>query len=101
MTAIELIIDAVRTLSAREQQVLSMLYGFGGEPQHSSEALSLQLNAPLKTIVKTEAAALRKLRHPIPRKTIMKALEEGEQEIWSSLSLSGDLVLKKDIPSGR
>ena len=99
MTAIERIVEIVHTLSVAEQKVLGMLYGFGGHLYHTPEELSLKLGSPLRKIVKIEATALRKLRHPIPRKEIMKALADGEQQIWDALSCSGDLVLKKEIPS--
>jgi len=99
MTTMELINEAVRTLGEEEQQVLSLLYGLAGRPQQSPEELSSSLGLAPEVVIEIETRAIRKLRHPIVRKSIMNALENSEQQIWDSLSLSSALVFKKDIPS--
>lgn len=99
MTPIELINEAVRTLGEEERQVLSLLYGLEGGPQQSIEELSNSLGLQIEAVSKIETRAIRKLRHPVVRRSMMKALEDSEQQIWDALSLSSTLVFKKDIPS--
>ena len=99
MTPLKLIQQAIHTLDEEDRRTLASLYGLDGAARHSREELSEGCGLSLGIVDQMETQAIRRLRHPRTRKLLMKALQEGEQEIWDALSQSSALVLKKDIPS--
>ena len=66
----------LRTLTPREEKVIKMRFGFGGDGEHTLEEVGKPFAVTRERIRQIEAKALRKLRHP-SRSRRLKAIFDG------------------------
>jgi RNA polymerase primary sigma factor len=67
--------EVLKTLTAREAQVLRLRFGLEGGHPHTLEEVGAEFNVTRERIRQIEAKALRKLRHPSRSKKLKDYLE--------------------------
>jgi RNA polymerase primary sigma factor len=58
------VLKVLKTLSHREERVLRMRYGIGGERDHTLEEVGKRLSITRERVRQIEVQAMRKLKHP-------------------------------------
>jgi RNA polymerase primary sigma factor len=72
--------EVLATLSPREEKVIKMRFGLGGQgEEHTLEEVGEDFSVTRERIRQIEAKALRKLRHP-SRARLLKPFIEGQQQ---------------------
>ncbi|HVH16746.1 MAG TPA: sigma-70 family RNA polymerase sigma factor, partial [Myxococcota bacterium] len=65
----------IAALTAREQLILRLRYGLGGEEEHTLEQIGQSLGLSRERVRQLEARALKKLRETIPAQNLHPILE--------------------------
>ena len=65
----------VGTLTQREQHILRLRYGLGGEEEHTLEQIGQDLGLSRERVRQLEARALKKLRETAPARSLQPILE--------------------------
>ena len=68
--------DVLKTLTPREEKVLSLRFGLEDGRAHTLEELGKEFNVPRERVRQIESKALRKLRHPSRAKRLRDYLDE-------------------------
>lgn len=89
------------TLTDRELEIIEYRYGIHARPRSTLEAISKLYSVTRERIRQIEAKAIRKLRLPVYRSVFEAHIEARMPEIWSSLDLSGEIVMESMIPGWR
>jgi RNA polymerase primary sigma factor len=63
------------TLTPREEKILRLRFGLGGEQPHTLEEVGRQFDLTRERVRQIELGALRKLQHPIRRRKLVGALD--------------------------
>lgn len=72
--------DAVKTLTAREQKLITAKFGLDGNDPMTLEQLGKLFNVSANRARQIEAVALRKLRHPSRTQTLKESIYDNEEE---------------------
>ncbi len=65
----------IGVLTAREQLILRLRYGLGGEEEHTLEQIGQTLGLSRERVRQLEARALKKLRETLPAQNLYPILE--------------------------
>jgi RNA polymerase primary sigma factor len=65
----------IGALTAREQLILRLRYGLGGEEEHTLEQIGQTLGLSRERVRQLEARALKKLRETLPAQNLYPILE--------------------------
>lgn len=69
--------DALNTLDDREQEVIRLYFGLGGDAEMTLEEIGTQFQLTRERVRQIKEKALRKLRHPTRGKKLIPYSEEG------------------------
>ena len=89
--------EAVRNLGGEQAQVIELLYGFGGGKRIPHQEVAKLIGCNLTSVGKMATKAIRNLRHPRVSKSIAKALDDAEEEIWGILGGPDHLLFKDEV----
>ena len=93
----EMIHEAVRNLGGEQAQVIELLYGFGGRKRIPQQEVAELIGCSPTSVEEIATKAIRNLRHPRVFKSITKALDDAEDEIWGILGGPDHLLFKDEV----
>lgn len=93
----EMIHEAVRNLGGEQAQVIELLYGFGGRKRIPQQEVAELIGCSPTSVEGMTTKAIRNLRHPRVFKSIAKALDDAEDEIWGILGGPDHLLFKDEV----
>jgi hypothetical protein len=93
----EMIHQAVRNLGGEQAQVIELLYGFGGRKRIPQQEVAKLIGCNPTSVEGIATKAIRNLRHPRVFKSIAKALDDAEDEIWRILGGPDHLLFKDEV----
>jgi len=74
----EQIREALRSLTAREERILRLRFGFDGDKSHTLETIGIQFGLTRERIRQIEAKALRRLKHPTRSRRLRPFLDQDQ-----------------------
>jgi RNA polymerase sigma factor (sigma-70 family) len=93
----ERILEILRGLSAKENDVLLRRYGLGGLPPKTLEEIGKEFYVTRERVRQIEHKAIRRLRVPSKLAAFKTLLNHEQASIWNLLSQNNELLLPGDI----
>ena len=75
----EAIGKVLKTLTYREREVVKLRFGLNGEYVYTLEEVGRIFKATKGRVRQIEAKAIRKLQHPVRKKTLMRFIESKKE----------------------